>query len=96
MCSLGVLCTALTSPAAGLILMQWKNTLASLCTKESALCEKLAAFILQNEQFMLQAINEHAATDPFWYQVQLFVAQLEGLYAGYSSAQLEPMSLQQL
>jgi hypothetical protein len=81
---------------ADLMLMQWKNTLAGFCSKESPLCDKVSAFIRANQQFMEESIATYSESDPFWYHVQLFLAQLEGLVDGYTSAGLEPLTIQQL
>lgn len=78
------------------MLMQWKNTLAGFCSKESPLCDKVSAFIRANQQFMEESIATYSESDPFWYHVQLFLAQLEGLVDGYTSAGLEPLTIQQL
>ena len=78
------------------MLMHWKNTMAGFCSKQSTLCDKISTFIKTNQQFMDDNIAKYSESDPFWYQVQLFLAQLEGLVEGYASAGLEPLTYQQL
>ena len=70
--------------------------MASFCSQKSALCDKVSAFIQTNQEFMEDSIDKYSESDPFWYQVQLFLAQLEGLVDGYNSALLEPLNVQQL
>lgn len=79
-------------PPAELMLMQWKNTLASYCTSPTLLCNKVQSFLEQNQLFMKESIELYADTNPFWYQVKLFQAQLDGLLEGYSSAKLDPLT----
>ena len=81
--------------AAELILMQWKNTLANFCSDNSTFCDKLASFIKQNLDYMNTMIEQNEG-DPYWYQVKLFLAQLEGLMIGYAFAGLEPLDSNQL
>ena len=75
--------------------MQWKNTLANFCSDNSTFCDKLASFIKQNLDYMNTMIEQNDG-DPYWYQVKLFLAQLEGLMIGYAFAGLEPLDSNQL
>ena len=87
---------SLSSLTARLILMQWKNTLAGFCSSPTALCDKISNFIQQNLKYVQHMIEQYEKTDPFWYQVKLFYAQLDGLLQGYNAARLEPLSMEDL
>ena len=76
--------------------MQWKNTLAGYCSHPTTLCNKVADFLDQNLDFMHESIDQKAKTDPFWYQVQLFLAQVEGMSVGYNSVSSEPLTFRDL
>lgn len=84
------------SLAGDLILMHWKNTLAGMCAKPSEICTKLAQFVDNNTLFMHTQYDESGGVDPYWYQVNLFTAQLLGLLKGYSSLGLESLSYDDL
>ena len=84
------------SPPADLILMQWKNTLAGYCATPTVLCKNLTNFLKKNRDFMQKSIDLHAKLDMYWYQVQLFLAQLEGLVEGYNTVSLDTLTLEDL
>ena len=76
--------------------MQWKNTMAGFCNKPSNLCNKLIEFIRENLLYMEIMVEKYSDVDPFWYQVLLFITQLEGLSLGYNTTHLEPINYEQL
>ena len=45
---------------------------------------------------MQDMVDTKASVDPFWYHVQLFYDQLAGLWYGYNSLGLEPLSMIEL
>ena len=53
---------------ADFILMNWKNTLATYCTQNKKLCDKLEIFLNENSIFLAAQIESNPL-DPYWYQV---------------------------
>jgi uncharacterized protein YcsI (UPF0317 family) len=53
---------------ADLILMHWKNTLATYCSQNQEMCEKLNMFLYKNAIFRSSQIESNNV-DSFWYQV---------------------------
>eukprot|EP00931_Biecheleriopsis_adriatica_P095125 TRINITY_DN68753_c0_g1_i1.p1 TRINITY_DN68753_c0_g1~~TRINITY_DN68753_c0_g1_i1.p1 ORF type:complete len:557 (-),score=92.09 TRINITY_DN68753_c0_g1_i1:27-1697(-) len=48
----------------------------------TAAWQEASAFLLENDQFVRQQIRNSATTDPYWAELQLVYAQLDGLLAG--------------
>ena len=55
---------------ADLILMQWENTLASYCSQNHEMCDKLSMFLYENAIFRASQI-ESKNLDRYWYQVNV-------------------------
>lgn len=71
--------------------------MAGFCDKPSSLCKKLMEFIRENLLYMEIMVEKYSNVNPFWYQVMLFIVQLEGLSLGYNDTQpLEPINYEQL
>ena len=70
--------------------------MAGMCAKPSEICTKVAQFVANNSLFMHTQYDESGGTDPYWYHVNLFTAQLSGLLEGYSLLGLESLSYDDL
>ncbi|XP_069670595.1 putative phospholipase B-like 2 [Periplaneta americana] len=64
----------------------WYNTLNGYCDNKAELCQKVQHHLDTNVKWMKEMIANHSNTDPYWYQVELFLRQLEGLVDGYMHA----------
>ena len=70
---------------ASLMEMQWKNTMATYCTDDPDLCEKMVDFVLENSIYIG---DEENASDPLrwsndpdrWYQVRRRPNRIIGLF----------------
>ncbi|KAI0207905.1 putative phospholipase B-like 2 [Lamellibrachia satsuma] len=67
-----------------MIAMYWHNTYKGYCKKPlTGFCKKLQHYFDDNLQWVGEQIHQHADSDPYWHQVQLFLAQMMGLLDGF-------------
>ncbi|XP_050520145.1 putative phospholipase B-like 2 [Daktulosphaira vitifoliae] len=66
---------------ADLIYYHWRNNMKdNNCVKDPQMCPKLTEHITNNKEWIESSLN---ASDPYWYQVGLYLKQLDGLHDGY-------------
>ncbi|XP_044737596.1 putative phospholipase B-like lamina ancestor [Chrysoperla carnea] len=64
------------------IYWQWKNTVESACVDIETECDQIREFLKENDEIM-RTLSIQNENDPFWHQIRLFYAQLDGLEAGW-------------
>ncbi|KAJ9596928.1 hypothetical protein L9F63_012053 [Diploptera punctata] len=69
------------------IYQHWFNTMHGMCDNRKALCQKVQNFLNKNYKWSYKMINKNRKTQPYWYQVELFLMQLRGLAASYQVVQ---------
>ncbi|RZF39366.1 hypothetical protein LSTR_LSTR000887 [Laodelphax striatellus] len=67
-----------------LIYSQWFNVVDFFCKQRSNDCSTLRKFVLKNKEWIEQQA-ETKRHDPYWYQVNLFHTQLDGICSAYNS-----------
>lgn len=68
---------------ADLIYSRWHNTVRDWCKDDRENCEKIDAFIDKNSKWIREKLKENG-NDPYWYQLELFYAQMSGMLEGYN------------
>uniref|UniRef100_T1IJU9 Phospholipase B-like n=1 Tax=Strigamia maritima TaxID=126957 RepID=T1IJU9_STRMM len=66
-----------------LIYKHWINTVEGYCNDEAEYCAKLKNYLAINSDWMKKQIALSHGNDPYWHQVNLILAQLNGLEEGY-------------
>uniref|UniRef100_A0A1B6LIZ1 Phospholipase B-like n=1 Tax=Graphocephala atropunctata TaxID=36148 RepID=A0A1B6LIZ1_9HEMI len=60
------------------------NTVKSDCVNETELCQRVNFYLETNIEWIKGMIKQHAASDVYWKQVNLFYQQLIGILFGYN------------
>lgn len=75
-----------------MIYKSYRNTMEGLCEwKSKEFCENLESYLKTNFQWMQAMIAQKRNTCPVWHNVELILAQLQGVTDGYNKTAKEPM-----
>ncbi|XP_046686333.1 putative phospholipase B-like 2 [Homalodisca vitripennis] len=61
------------------------NTVRSTCDDKTELCQRINHYLDTNIEWIKGMVEQHAANDPYWNQVNLFYLQMAGIVFGYNS-----------
>ncbi|ODM95390.1 putative phospholipase B-like 2 [Orchesella cincta] len=69
-----------------LIYYSYKNTLENYCDDKPKTCQYIDKFVSQNMAWTLKSVKALKNQNSYWYQVNLLIQQIDGLYFGYKKA----------
>jgi len=64
----------------------WRNTIENYCDDKPKVCRYIQKFVSQNVEWTAKSAQKNKAINPYWYQVNLFIQQFEGLFNGFQKA----------
>lgn len=67
------------------IYFQWKNTIEVICTDKEKECDSIREFLKDNNE-VIRSLAVERTNDPYWHQIRLFYAQIDGLMIGWNYA----------
>ncbi|XP_075218660.1 putative phospholipase B-like 2 [Lycorma delicatula] len=67
------------------IYQHWYNIRTKFCEGKEDACEKINDFIKQNKIWIDKMITNNKNESSYWWQINLYYKQLDGIYHGYNS-----------